>query len=583
MPVQTLSGRKRSVILASGVFLLAVTLPLDAAAGEPHPESATTASSSTVQTTRSDLSYRVPSYAQVSAGSFHTCALRTDLTVACWGWDYYGQATPPGGPFLQVDAGDRHTCGVVQTDGSVACWGLDNYNQATPPSGVFTQVSAAYYHSCGIRTDWTVACWGGDDWGQATPPLLPFYEKVATGYDFSCALAHDETVVCWGGNGSGQATPPAGTFDQVGAGGAHACAVRTDGTLACWGYDAQGQATPPAGAFSQVSGGDVHTCGVRTDGTLACWGDDEYGQATPPEGTFLHVGSGMRHTCGVRTDRTLACWGWNELGQAPRITISPSTFPDASLGIAYSQTLGGTGCTPPYTFAVVGGALPPGLSLGGDGVLSGTPTGVGLYDFTVRAVGAEFFTGERAYTVFVGVATVYVDDDYNPSTPGWGVDRFDSIQDGIDVVAIAGTVNVAEGRYDESVVLDKDATVTVNGDVGIGGSLDVASGTFTAPSGLLTVSGSLTHSGGTFDANGGRVLLDGGGDLAVTASLHSLIVNDGLVGYWKLDEGAGTSAEDSSGYGHEGTLVNDPVRSTDTPPTSSPTCTRCFLTVPTIT
>ena len=53
----------------------------------------------------------------------------------------------------------------------------------------------------------------------------------------------------------------------------------------------------------------------------------------------------------------------------------------------------------------------------------------------------------------------------------------------------------------------------------------------------------------------------------MTASLHSLIVNDGLVGYWKLDEGAGTSAEDSSGYGHEGTLVNDPVRSTDTPPT----------------
>ena len=37
-------------------------------------------------------------------------------------------------------------------------------------------------------------------------------------------------------------------------------------------------------------------------------------------------------------------------------------------------------------------------------------------------------------------------------------------------------------------MLDKDATVTVNGDVGIGGSLDVASGTFTAPSGLLTVS-----------------------------------------------------------------------------------------------
>jgi len=40
---------------------------------------------------------------------------------------------------------------------------------------------------------------------------------------------------------------------------------------------------------------------------------------------------------------------------------------------------------------------------------------------------------------------VYVDDDYNESTPGWGYDHFDSIQDGVDAVDEGGTVYVYIG------------------------------------------------------------------------------------------------------------------------------------------
>ncbi len=36
-------------------------------------------------------------------------------------------------------------------------------------------------------------------------------------------------------------------------------------------------------------------------------------------------------------------------------------------------------------------------------------------------------------------------------------------------------------------------------------------------------------------------------------------VTDGLVGWWKFDEGSGTSAADSSGYGNTGTLTNGPT------------------------
>ena len=52
-----------------------------------------------------------------------------------------GQATPPGGEFVSVSAGVWHTCGV-RTDGSVECWGDDDSGQATPLAGEFVSVSA---------------------------------------------------------------------------------------------------------------------------------------------------------------------------------------------------------------------------------------------------------------------------------------------------------------------------------------------------------------------------------------------------------------------------------------------------------
>ena len=47
-----------------------------------------------------------------------------------------------------MSAGARHTCGV-RTNGALACWGANDVGQATPPAGTFTAVSAGGDHTCG--------------------------------------------------------------------------------------------------------------------------------------------------------------------------------------------------------------------------------------------------------------------------------------------------------------------------------------------------------------------------------------------------------------------------------------------------
>ncbi len=50
---------------------------------------------------------------------------------------------------------------------------------------------------------------------------------------------------------------------------------------------------------------------------------------------------------------------------------------------------------------------------------------------------------------------VYVDDDFDETTQGWGYDHFDNIQDGIDAVNISGTIYVNKGTYTENILIDR--------------------------------------------------------------------------------------------------------------------------------
>lgn len=67
------------------------------------------------------------------------------------------------------------------------------------------------------------------------------------------------------------------------------------------------------------------------------------------------------------------------------LTISTAFLLPGTVGVAYSQTLTAVSGTPAYNWTLFSGSLPPGLALaGGTGIISGTPTTVGTYSFTVQ-------------------------------------------------------------------------------------------------------------------------------------------------------------------------------------------------------
>lgn len=97
---------------------------------------------------------------------------------------------------------------------------------------------------------------------------------------------------------------------------------------------------------------------------------------------------------------------------APTIVVSPTTLPAATRGFAYSRSFSATGGVGSYTYAVSGGALPAGTTLSAAGVLAGTPTVTGTFNFIVSAMdqstGSGPYSGTVPITLVVNSAVISV-------------------------------------------------------------------------------------------------------------------------------------------------------------------------------
>jgi alpha-tubulin suppressor-like RCC1 family protein len=226
--------------------------------------------------------------AEIASGFAHTCARRRNGAVVCWGAGNSGQlgdgmtgvghlhdsAFPISGGalmFAALSAEGAHTC-ALRANGRMACWGENAQGQlgrgtmttAEPLAGDVLDITDAFQIAghCAARGTGSIACWGDNLYGQigddtmarsARPVSLGMVITdaidVASSYQTACALRRNGEVLCWGRNDQGQLgigevggsrdtpTPVVVLTDAVGiaVGPSHACAVRRDGHVWCWG------------------------------------------------------------------------------------------------------------------------------------------------------------------------------------------------------------------------------------------------------------------------------------------------------------------------------------------------------------
>jgi alpha-tubulin suppressor-like RCC1 family protein len=297
---------------------------------------------------------------QVATGAFHTCAMKVDGTVECWGRNNEGQL-------------GRGTTQNLNND----------FPTAVTFAGSVVAIAAGAYHSCALLAGGTIQCWGRNDELQvgnasgASPISAPTNIRsfaavpalgIAAGGYHSCAVMSDGTVMCWGDNRNQQVTTGAFASTHtaqtvtgvagattVSAGAYHNCALVGGGGAVCWGYNNDGEtgtttspsntvaisavqidAATGAGINGTSNFGGWHSCAVLTTGAVSCWGHNGFGAlgngtTAPPTplgtpitaslmGTASAVASGGFHTCAIAAG-AVSCWGANDSAQLGRGTI----------------------------------------------------------------------------------------------------------------------------------------------------------------------------------------------------------------------------------------------------------------------
>ena len=261
----------------------------------------------------------------VAGGVIHSLGVKSNGSIAAWGYNADGQCTvpAPNADFTAVAAGYTHSLGL-KSDGTIAAWGDEDTGLcAVPaPNADFTAVAADNTHSLGLKSDGSIVAWGDNYYGQTDVPAPNAdFAAVAAGGQHSLGLKSDGSIVAWGRNDFDQCTVPAPNADfvAIAAGGMLSLGLKADGTIVAWGENTDGQATVPApnADFVAVACRRYHSLGLKSDGTIVAWGRNTYGQCTvpAPNANFVAIAAGWYHSLGLKSDGTIVAWGWNIDGQ----------------------------------------------------------------------------------------------------------------------------------------------------------------------------------------------------------------------------------------------------------------------------
>ncbi len=114
-------------------------------------------------------------FTQVSVGETQACGVTVEGAIRCLSGQRYRererwqQDTFDGVPFLQVEMGTNGGC-ALRGDLTLACFGTYAAAGARPVSDKLLLLDVGLRHACGISAEGKPVCWGSNSRGQARPP-----------------------------------------------------------------------------------------------------------------------------------------------------------------------------------------------------------------------------------------------------------------------------------------------------------------------------------------------------------------------------------------------------------------------------
>jgi len=300
----------------------------------------------------------------LSAGAYHTCAVKSNGNVYCWGrnseYEYGNNTTTqslipintgitdinyilPGGFYQSIAYSNSGVYKYWGYNGSATLGdGTSSYSRT--PTSLSTSISKPNmgdgFLACYVYLDGKVNCAGAESYkslgnGMAYESLnFRLIKNLINNSDFNdvnfmisglytlCAMLNDKNVICVGHNTYGQVgdatkvykTYPAyvsnlNNVKKISAGVYHFCAWLDNNTVKCWGYNGHGEM------------GD-NTTTDRTTPILA-----------QNLSNVIDLDSEYYHTCAVISDGTAKCWGNNGNSQIGDGTYTVAKIPTSVIGL----------------------------------------------------------------------------------------------------------------------------------------------------------------------------------------------------------------------------------------------------------
>ncbi len=267
----------------------------------------------------------------IAAGGQHACALLSNNTTKCWGYNTDGQ----------LGVGDTNHRGDQAGEMGAS---LPAISLGAGRSAV--KILGTYLNTCAELDNGSMKCWGaswagmlgigpsdtrGDQPGDMGNNLPSFdfgtgrsVQSLGAGfgYHFACAVLDNATVKCWGAN----------SYGQLGVDRSANVGDESQDMGAQLEYVDLGTGT----TVVQAAAGDTHSCALLSSGEVKCWGSNRYGtlgldDTQRRSGRAIYMGNnlpalnlgqsalaidvGHDHSCAILANGAIKCWGRNDAGQ----------------------------------------------------------------------------------------------------------------------------------------------------------------------------------------------------------------------------------------------------------------------------